>query len=242
MHTPTPELSLATVAASDAGSDIELALQASAGNAIAFETIVRRHNRLLFRTARGVVADDAEAQDVVQETYLRAFANLRSYRGDSSLGTWLARIAINLALGSLRKKGRLVQLQDGAHSDDEAFPEDAMSDHTSEDEAPPAMAERGEMRALLEASIEELPFIYRSVFMLRAVQEMTVEEAAYCLGVSQDVVKTRFLRARAMLRQALSSRIEAGARDTFAFAGARCDAVLAHVMAELLNQGLVRLH
>ena len=234
MHSPTPELALSV--ASDAGSDVELALQASAGNAIAFETIVRRHNRLLFRTARGVVADDAEAQDVVQETYLRAFANLRSYRGEASLGTWLARIAINLALATLRKKGRPVQWEDGAN------PGDAMSDESTEDEAPHAMAERGEMRLLLQASIEDLPVIYRSVFILRAVQEMTVEETAYCLGVSQDVVKTRFLRARAMLREALSTRIEAGARDTFAFAGERCDAVLAHVMAELLRRHLVRLH
>jgi RNA polymerase sigma-70 factor (ECF subfamily) len=235
MHPPLPEPTLSTVA-SDAGSDVELALQASAGNAIAFETIVRRHNRLLFRTARGVVADDAEAQDVVQETYLRAFANLRSYRGDASLGTWLARIAINLALATLRKQGRLVQWEEGAN------PEDGMSDEITEDEAPHAMAERGEMRLLLQASIEDLPIIYRSVFMLRAVQEMTVEETAYCLGVSQDVVKTRFLRARAMLREALSTRIESGARDTFAFAGERCDAVLAHVMAELLRRRLVRLH
>src|SRR5512146_2698060 len=101
-------------------SDAELVQSAAAGSATAFETIVRRNNRLLFRTARGVVADDAEAQDIVQETYLRAFTNLQAYRGDASLATWLARIAINVALTSQRKKGRLVQLDAG--DDDEDAP------------------------------------------------------------------------------------------------------------------------
>jgi RNA polymerase sigma factor (sigma-70 family) len=221
-------------------SDVQLALSAAAGNAMAFETIVRRHNRLLFRTARGVVADDAEAQDVVQETYLRAFTHLQAYRGDSSLGTWLARIAINVALTSLRKKGRIVQL-DGGDGDDAAEPEHDMPFPTSS-EGPDELAGRHELRAVLQASIEDLPVIYRTVFILRAVEELSVEETASCLGVSEDVVKTRFLRARARLRERLAERVERGATDTFAFAGARCDAVLAHVMAELVRQGLVRLH
>lgn len=223
-----------------AESDVQLALSAAAGNAMAFETIVRRHNRLLFRTARGVVADDAEAQDVVQETYLRAFTHLQAYRGDSSLGTWLARIAINVALTSLRRKGRLVQLDES--DDDAAEPEHAMDTPTPDSDGPAGMAERHELRELLQACIEELPVIYRSVFILRAVEEVSVEETASCLGVSPDVVKTRFLRARAMLRDRLAARAESGLQETFAFAGARCDAVLAHVMAELVRQGLVRLH
>lgn len=225
-----------------AESDVELALSAAGGSAMAFETIVRRHNRLLFRTARGVVPDDAEAQDVVQETYLRAFTNLHAYRGDSSLGTWLARIAINIALSSQRKKGRFVQFEDAVPSAGAADPENLMPLHMPDPEGPDALAERQEMRALLQASIGDLPVIYRSVFILRAVEELSVEETAFCLGVSQDVVKTRFLRARAMLRDKLSERVEHCAQETFAFAGARCDAVLAHVMAELVRQGLVRLH
>lgn len=225
----------------DAASDVQLALSAAAGNAMAFETIVRRNNRLLFRTARGVVPDDAEAQDIVQETYLRAFTNLQSYRGDSTLGTWLARIAINVALTSQRKKGRLVQLEDNGGADEPADePEFAMT--TAPHHNPDEMAERGEMRALLQTCIEALPPIYRSVFILRAVEELSVDETAYALGVSPEVVKTRFLRARAMLRERLAARVETGAQETFAFAGARCDAVLAHVMAELVRQGLVRLH
>lgn len=225
-----------------AESDVELASTAAAGNAMAFETIVRRHNRLLFRTARGVVPDDAEAQDVVQETYLRAFTHLHAYRGESTLGTWLARIAINIALSSQRKKGRLVQLEDNVVPADTVDQENAMPLNTADNEGPDAMAERQEVRTLLQASIEDLPVIYRSVFILRAVEELSVEETAFCLGVSEDVVKTRFLRARAMLRDKLAERVEHSAPETFAFAGARCDAVLAHVMAELVRQGLLRLH
>ena len=229
-------------AAAAAASDVQLALSAAAGNATAFETIVRRHNRLLFRTARGIVADDAEAQDVVQETYLRAFTNLHAFRGDSALGTWLARIAINVALTTQRKKGRLVQLDVRDGEDDAPELEDAMPAQTTDSDAPDATAHRHELRELLQAAIGELPPIYRSVFMLRAVEELSVQETAFCLGVSEDVVKTRFLRARAMLRERLALRVEASAAETFAFAGERCDAVLAHVMAELVRQGLVRLH
>lgn len=230
-------------AAAAAASDVQLALSAAAGNASAFETIVRRHNRLLFRTARGVVADDAEAQDVVQETYLRAFTNLHAFRGDSALGTWLARIAINVALTVQRRKARLVQLQAGGDDEGDAPElEDAMAAQTTDSEAPDAAAQRHEVRELLQAAIGELPPIYRSAFMLRAVEELSVQETAFCLGVSEDVVKTRFLRARAMLRDRLALRVEASAAETFAFAGERCDAVLAHVMAELVRRGLVRLH
>jgi RNA polymerase sigma factor (sigma-70 family) len=233
---------LSHTAALTVESDLDLAVSAASGNVVAFETIVRRNNRLLFRTARGVVPDDAEAQDVVQETYLRAFTNLHSYRGDASLATWLARIAINVAVSSQRKKGRLVELRETSSSADQHSVEPPMPQYIPDDEGPDAMAERTEVRALLQSSIEQLPIIYRSVFMLRAVEDVSVEEAAFCLGVSEDVVKTRFLRARAMLRETLSRRVESCAQDTFAFAGSRCDAVFAHVMAELLRRGLLRLH
>lgn len=240
---PAPQATaISHTAAASAETDVELALSAASGNATAFETIVRRNNRLLFRTARGVVPDDAEAQDVVQETYLHAFTNLGSYRGDAALGTWLARIAINVAVSSQRKKGRLIQLQESSAAAEESPVEHEMPLYTPDDESPDAMAERKEVRQLLQTSIEDLPVIYRSVFVLRAVQEMSVQETAFCLSISEDVVKTRFLRARAMLRDSLATRAESCARDTFAFAGAKCDAVLAHVMAELLRRGLLRLH
>lgn len=226
---------LPATTAATAATDVQLAASANGGDAMAFEVIVRRYNRLLFRTARGIVPDDAEAQDVVQETWLRAFGKLETYRGEAALGTWLARMAINIAISSRRRKGRLVPLEDNAAM------EQAMElPDQSASESPDASAERMEMRALLQTAIEGLPAIYRSVFILRAVEDMSVEEAAFCLDVSGDVVKTRFLRARAMLREDLATRLETSAHDTFCFAGARCDAVLSHVMAELLRQGLLR--
>ena len=224
-----------------AQADIDLVLSASSGNAAAFETIVRTHNRLLFRTARGVVGDDAEAQDVVQETYLRAFRNLDTFRGESSLGTWLARIAINVAVSALRKTGRLVQWPESASPGDADLSE-TMTPLIPDNQKPDEMAEGQELRALLQSSMEDLPPIYRSVFILRAVEELSVQETAFCLSVSEDVVKTRFLRSRSMLKERLALRVEPAAQNAFQFAGARCDAVLAQAMAALLAEGRIRSH
>ncbi len=209
--------------------DAALAAEALRGDAAAFEQIMRRHNRLLFRTARGIVSDDADAQDVVQETYLRAFQRLDGFRGGAALATWLARIAINVALDALRRRGRWVSLDD-----DEA---DDMTPSTAP--TPEAAAERAQMRQLLTLAIDSLPPIYRSVFILRAVQELSVDETADCLGVSAEVVRTRHLRARALLRDALGARVEAHAQSVYDFAGARCDAVVAAVLAQLRGNGSI---
>ena len=223
-----------------AGSDEQLVASALQGEQGAFEAIMRRHNRLLFRAARGVVADDAEAQDVVQETYLRVFTRLQDFQGNASLGTWMARIAINLALDTLRKRGRSVPTDAIQDVDHEPSPEHTMSFSAPTSASPESVAARAELRALLQRAIESLPPIYRSVFMLRAVQEMSVEEAAYCLQVTSAVVKTRYLRARSMLRDALGAQIEADAEHVFAFAGQRCDQVVRHVLAELHQRQLIR--
>ncbi|MEC3768724.1 RNA polymerase sigma factor [Cupriavidus sp. SS-3] len=226
-----------------ATTDAELVASARAGAASAFEAIMRRNNRLLFRTARGVVADDAEAQDVVQETYLRAFTSLDSFRGEAALSTWLARIAINVALTAQRKRRRLFQIE--AWGEEEDLPggplqENMMSFRAADDESPEAMAERGQVRELLQLAVEKLPPIYRCVFILRAVEDLSVEETAYCLGVSGDVVKTRFLRARMMLRESLAAEVRPYLQSTFSFAGTRCDAVVNHVFDALSERGLVR--
>lgn len=223
-----------------AGPDSELVARAGRGEGLAFEVIMRRHNRLLFRSARGVVGDDAEAQDVVQETYLRAFMSLGSFRGDSALGTWLARIAINIALDVQRKRGRTVPIDATLDLDAELTNEHMMAFNAPVSTTPDAQVETHQMRALLQRSIDRLPPIYRSVFILRAVQEMSVGETACCLDVSEDVVKTRYLRARALLRDALGAQVEAHAHDVYAFAGARCDDVVAYVLAQLQRQGRIR--
>lgn len=227
--TPAP-VAAATV---DVFSDAALVERALEGEPSAFEALMRRHNRLLFRTARGIVSDDAEAQDVVQETYLRAFTRLQDFRGTASLGTWLARIAINVALDVLRKQGRSVPVDTGQALDHEPAPEHMMSFSAPPGASPEAALARGQLRDLLQSAVEGLPPIYRSVFMLRAVQEMSVDETAFCLQVSNDVVKTRYLRARSMLRDALGAQIEAQAESAFPFAGERCDQVVHHVLTEL---------
>ena len=223
-----------------AGCGMALVRRARTGDATAFEAIMRRHNRLLFRSARGIVPDDAQAQDVVQEAYLQAFTHLHAFRGESALGTWLVRITIRVALQALRRKGQWVQLEDGWDSGDMACAEITMPNQFQAPDPPDLAAERGELRAVLQAAIAALPVIYRSVFMLRAIENLSVSEAAECLGVSEAVVKTRFLRARALLRDTLLEQFQVHAPAAFAFAGARCDAVVLQVMAGLRARGLVR--
>ena len=217
--------------------DAELVARADGGDEAAFETIMRQHNRLLFRSARGIVDDDATAQDVVQETYLKAFSALHSFRGDCALGTWLVRIAIHVALDQQRKLGRIVALDERSDAESATPMEALMQRNAPSTEAPDAQAERSELRAALQRAIDSLPPIYRSVFMLRAVEEMSVDDTALCLRVSGDVVKTRYLRSRALLRDALGAEIEAHTPQVYAFAGARCDAVVAHVLAVLRRRG-----
>ena len=227
-------------AAIAAQTDAELVTRAVRGEAVAFAAIMRRYNRLLFRSARGVVDDDAEAQDVVQEAYLRAFIGLASFRADAGLGTWLARIAINVAIDAQRKRGRSVPIDSTQDLGTEPT-EHMMAFNAPATDSPDIAAERSQVRDLLQRAIESLPAIYRSVFILRAVEELSVDETAFCLRVSDDVVKTRYLRARSMLRDALGAQVEAHAQQVFEFAGARCDAVVAHVLAELRRQGHIRI-
>lgn len=238
MHPPAADRHV--FAPSGPTADAALVGRALRGEAAAFELIMRRFNRLLFRSARGVIGDDAEAQDVVQETYLRAFSSLSAFRGDCALGTWLARIAINIALDVQRKRRRTLPIDETLDLGAEPAMEHMMAFSAPAGAAPDAQVETHQMRALLQRAIDSLPPIYRSVFILRAVQEMSVDETASCLQVSGDVVKTRYLRARSLLRDALGAQVEAHANDVYAFAGARCDAVVAHVLAQLQHQGRIR--
>ncbi|MCW7537818.1 RNA polymerase sigma factor [Aquabacterium sp. A7-Y] len=227
----------------DARSDLDLVAAVLRSDTSAFEAIMRRYNRLMFRTARGIVADDADAQDVVQEAYLRAFGSMASYRGEAALATWLARIAINVALSLQRKKSRLVQLDESEPPFDvDPLVEDPMAELPSDTATPETRAAQVQLRELLQRAIDQLPPIYRSVFMLRAVEEMSVEEAASSLQVSPDVVKTRYLRARSMLRHLLHADVGPEATGLYAFAGERCDAVVTAVLAELHVRGLIRPH
>jgi RNA polymerase sigma-70 factor (ECF subfamily) len=212
-------------------TDVELAARASDGDGVAFECIMRRHDQLLFRTARGILKNDAEAEDALQEAYLHAWRALSSFRSDAKLSTWLSRIVINEALGRLRRQGAqtiplgtptgLVEHQTRADTEDDP------------DQRPERVAMRGEVRRLIEARIDLLPDDFRIVFMLRGVEELSVEEVAIALEIPEATVRTRFFRARSLLRKGLSQDLDLAAGDAFPFAGARCDRMVASVLAKL---------
>ena len=208
------------------------------GQARAFEQMMRRYNRLLYRAARGIVHDDAEAQDAVQEAWLRAFTGLHAFRGDASLGTWLTRIVINQALVQQRRLGRVVLWNEDVESRESAMQKDPLGGDGME--SPEDQVARLQVRRQLEEAIDMLPPIYRSVFLLRAVHGLSVEDTAQGLEVSADVVKTRFLRARAQLRSLLGFDPETEAAYLHDFAGHRCSDLVARVLQELRARGVIR--
>lgn len=218
-----------SAAHSSPSPDAELAARAASGDAGAFEVIMRRHNRLLFRTARSILKSDSEAEDALQEAYLRAWRALGSFRADAKLSTWLVRIVINEALGRVRRRdGQIIPLDAAMNSTE---PETQASLTADPDRQPERLAMRAEIRSLMEARIDLLPDTFRSVFMLRAVEEMSVEEVSQALGIPEATVRTRFFRARGMLREGLASDIDVALVDAFAFDGARCDRIVAVVLA-----------
>jgi len=200
----------------------------------AFEAVMRAHNRLLYRLARSILKDDAEAEDAVQEAYLAAYRNIGRFRAGARLSTWLARIVINEAYARLRNRKRagvVVPLEPGAQRGERGNwrPEKApMADETVEQ--PEAAALRTELRQMLERRIDALPEQFRTVFILRDVEEMSVEETAACLGLPPATVRTRAFRARALLRASLSRDIDVATVNTFEFAGERCDRIVSRVL------------
>ena len=214
-------------------SDTELVASALDGNEPAFACIMRRHNRLLFRTARSILKNDAETEDALQEAYLLAWRALGSFRADAKLSTWLVRIVINQSLGRLRRKGAEVIPLDGAMELDAEQGDSLVEDDP--DQRPDKLAMRAEVRRLMEARIDLLPDAFRTVFMLRAVEELSVEETATALDIEPATVRTRFFRARSLLREGLSRDIDMAIGDAFSFAGVRCDRVVANVLAKLAS-------
>jgi RNA polymerase sigma factor (sigma-70 family) len=216
----------------DALDDIALVEHVQHGDRQAFRHVMRRSNQRLFRVARGVMNDDAEAEDVVQEAYVHAYEKIASFRGDASLLTWLTRIVLNEAYGRLRKRHRTVDIDeiDVAQSNDGrvvAFP----SKFGSED--PAASAARDQIRRLVEHAIDKLPEPFRIVFVMREIEECTVEETAASLDLRPETVKTRLYRARRLLRAALHDTLATTMTDAFPFMGARCDRVTESVMQRL---------
>ena len=212
------------------GELIDLAL---AGEEAAVNAIMKRYNQRLFRVARAVVRDDSEAEDVLQESYMHAFAALSKFRGEASLVTWLTRITLNAALGSVRKRrptGALTTLDSISGQGEDPmilFPVvRAAAD-------PEASAARADVRRVLERAIDELPDGFRLVFVLRDIEEMSVEETASYLGIRPETVRTRLYRARRLLRKALGDTFSSAVDETFPYEGARCDELRAAVLKRL---------
>jgi len=203
-----------------------------AGDRDAFSDLMRRYNRRLYRVARSVLRDDAEAEDALQDAYLQAYRALPGFRGESALGTWLTRIVVNAALMRQRKTGRLadvIELGADFGSDDAILPRDRLDEPAQ----PELAALRAQTRRLIETGIDKLPAAFRTVFVLRAVEELTVEETAATLDIPAATVRTRYFRARAMLREALAREIDFAIEDAFGFDGARCDRIVDAVRRRL---------
>jgi RNA polymerase sigma-70 factor (ECF subfamily) len=214
--------------------DAELASRVAAGDQGAFRQLMRRHNRLLYRAARSILKEDAEAEDALQEAYLRAFGAMGDFRGEAKLSSWLVRIVVNEALARLRKRASAAQAIPIAHyGEDLDAAENTMNE--SSPEQPDHAAARAQTRRLLEAKIDQLPEAFRTVFVLRALEELSVEETAAALDIPEATVRTRFFRARSQLREALSREVDLAFDDAFTFDGARCDRIVAAVMARVLR-------
>jgi RNA polymerase sigma-70 factor (ECF subfamily) len=207
----------------------ELVECAKSGDERAIRAILQANNRRLFRIARGILRNDAEAEDVVQETYVRALTHLDRFRGESSLSTWLSRIAMNEALGRLRGQRSALQRDVLALERPEAeiIPFPAASSDPEK-----SMAQR-EIQAVVEHAIDELPEPFRLVFIARVMEEMTIEETAELLGIKPETVKTRLHRARAMLRDNVERKIGPVILEAFPFAGRRCERLTEAVLKRL---------
>jgi len=194
---------------------------------------MRRHNRRLFRLARATLKNDAEAEDALQEAYLRAYRSLPQFRGDSTLSTWLARIVLNECFARQRRDVRRENVIPiaGSHSeiDIDAMPE-------NESEGPDKALMRTELRTLLERKLDQLPAAFRTVFVLRAVEEMSVPETAQYLDIPEATVRSRLFRARSLLRESLAQEIDLAERDVFEFGGAHCDRMVATVLSRLKDE------
>lgn len=212
------------------GNVDDLVARARDRDEAAIRAIIKANNRRLYRLARGILRNDSEAEDVVQETYVRAFTHLDSFRGESGLATWLARIAINEALGRLRSRQPTVELASLPSGAIEAqiiqFPLAASTDPEK------AMAQR-EIQTVVEHAIDELPEPFRLVFITRVVEGMNVEETADILDLKPETVKTRLHRARAMLRENVERKIGPVVMEAFPFAGRRCERLTDAVLRRL---------
>ena len=231
---------VAALAAADvvaaSGDDAALASLAAQGDQDAFARIMRRYNQRLYRLAVGVMGDASEAEDVLQESYVRAFYAFSTYAGAGSLGAWLARIVRNEAIDRVRSRASrrshvAIEADLGGQSEEDET--NVAHDSLQSPADPQALAQDAELRRLLERAVQRLPEQFRTAFVLREVEGLSVEETAEYLGIPSATVKTRDHRARKLLRAYLSEDIDATIPQTFPFMGARCDRLVERVLQRL---------
>ena len=224
-HVPAPQNTAA------ASGDAELVRRARHRDESAIRAILQSNNRRLYRIARGILRNDSEAEDAVQEAYVQAFTHLEDFRGDSSIATWLARIVMNEALGRLRRQRPTVDWATLGPDVSEAqiiqFPVSSRGEDPEQ-----SMAQR-EIRQVVEHAIDELPEPFRIVFITRVMEGMNVEETAELLGLKPETVKTRLHRARTMLRDSVEKKIGPVVMEAFPFAGQRCERLTGAVIKRL---------
>ena len=207
-------------------TDEDIVARIRAGESALFELLMRRYNQRVYRVARAIVRDDAEAEDVMQQAYVNAYTHLDQFAGRAKFSTWLIRIVTHEAFARARRRSRFTEI-------DAMKPTELPPPARDDTHDPERQAYAAELRRAMEHALETLPEIYRSAFVLRDVEGLSTTEAADCLEVSDDVVKTRLSRARALLRKQLLDVAGTAARDMFAFGAARCDRIVDRVLAEL---------
>jgi len=227
-----PEQNARSVMDLSALGDAQLVLLARQNDGGAFRAILKRHNRRLYRLARAILGNDSEAEDAVQEAYVRAFVGLDQFRGDASLATWLSRIVLNEALGRLRRRRPTVELEaveKAPPPQGQVIPFPMASPQLDPERT---MAQR-EIQRLLERAIDDLPEAFRTVLVARVIEEMSVKETADLFGLRAETVKTRLHRARSLLKKALEKHVDTALTDAFPFDGHRCDRMTAVVLERL---------
>jgi RNA polymerase sigma factor (sigma-70 family) len=221
---------VATTESSAAADGRALARSIAAGDAAAFERLMRHYNRRLYRLARATLRDRTEAEDALQDAYICAYRTMGSFRGDSSLGTWLSRLVLNECFARMRRTVRrenvAPMVSAGRHGETHMIIDAA--------DSPESAAGRVQIRELLERKVDELPESYRTVFVMRSVEELTVDETAETLGIPEETVRSRHFRARNLLRESLARDLDLVEPGLFEFGGDHCDRVVANVLARIL--------
>ena len=225
-----------TVTSPDPLSDEEVVARVLAGETSMFEVVMRRYNQRLYRVARAILRNDGEAEDVMQDAYVRAYEHLDQFAGRAKFSTWLTRIAVHEALARQRRGKRYQELEPMSEGD----AGDPMDGFASMTLSPEEQASNSQIRSLLEEAVEELPDAYRTVFMLRDVEEMSTTDTANVLEITEENVKVRLHRARALLRKSLYARAGMERKEAFNFHAVRCDRVVKNVFERIKKQAAKR--